>query len=151
MRFLPNNECKEKFVLSYNMYPKQQKYHNSSRSSSILSFFVFCLSAHLFGTKQGTREMVILIPLPLFIACCVAQAAPSMIFLPPHTVKEKVAALRSCLPGVNLYNFLKGMPTALGRSKETVPRGMSQLKEVRRRNPRAFVVAFKVAQLPLFG
>ncbi len=53
-----------------------------------------------------------------------------MIYLPPHTVKEKVAALRSCLPGVNLYNFLKGMPTALGRRKETVPRGMSQLREV---------------------
>lgn len=53
-----------------------------------------------------------------------------MLFLPPHTVEEKVAALRECLPGVNLYNFLKGMPTALARSKNTVPRGMSQLKEV---------------------
>lgn len=53
-----------------------------------------------------------------------------MIFLPPRTVEEKVAALRACMPGVNLYNFLKGMPTALARSKETVPRGMSQLREV---------------------
>ena len=64
-----------------------------------------------------------------------AQAAPSMIYLPPDTVKEKVAALRSCLPGVNLYNFLKGMPTALGRSKETVPRGITQLKEVSHPTP----------------
>ena len=64
-----------------------------------------------------------------------------MIFLPPHTVEEKVAALRSCLPGINLYNFLKGMPTALGRSKDTVPRGMSQLREVRHaaRHPSALV------------
>lgn len=61
-----------------------------------------------------------------------------MLFLPPHTVEEKVAALRACLPGVNLYNFLKGMPTALARSKETVPRGMSQLKEVSGRVMRVF-------------
>ncbi|CAM9566587.1 unnamed protein product, partial [Ectocarpus sp. 13 AM-2016] len=57
------------------------------------------------------------------------QAAPSMVFLPAHTVEEKVAALRACLPGIDLYNFLKGMPTALARSKQTVPRGMDQLRE----------------------
>lgn len=73
-----------------------------------------------------------------------------MIYLPPDTVKEKVAALRACLPGVNLYNFLKGMPTALARSKETVPRGMSQLKEVSRRSSSvdATCYCFHVAQLP---
>lgn len=61
-----------------------------------------------------------------------------MVYLPPGTVKEKVAALRTCLPGVNLYKFLSGMPTALSRSQETVPRGMSQLKEVSHRPWRAF-------------
>lgn len=53
-----------------------------------------------------------------------------MVYLPAHTVEEKVAALRACLPGIDLYNFLKGMPTALARSKQTVPRGMEQLREV---------------------
>lgn len=82
-----------------------------------------------------------------------------MMFLPPDTVKQKVAALRSCLPGVNLYNFLKGMPTALSRSKETVPRGIAQLKEVRciptigHRAPVSVCICHRcqVAQLPLSG
>lgn len=74
-----------------------------------------------------------------------------MIYLPADTVKEKVAALRTCLPGVNLYNFLKGMPTALGRSKETVPRGLSQLKEVSHRTPSWFRHYLQVAQLPVSG
>lgn len=65
-----------------------------------------------------------------YCCCCIAQAAPSMVYLPAHTVEEKVAALRACLPGIDLYNFLKGMPTALARSKQTVPRGMDQLREV---------------------
>lgn len=55
-----------------------------------------------------------------------------MLFLPPHTVEAKVAALRWHLPGMNLRNFLKGMPTALARSQETVPRGLSQLRKVSR-------------------
>lgn len=64
-----------------------------------------------------------------------------MVYLPPHTVEEKVAALRACLPGVDLYTFLKGMPTVLGRSKETVPRGMSQLREVSESYPSIWSLA----------
>ena len=55
-----------------------------------------------------------------------------MLFLPPHTVEAKVVALRWHLPGVNLRKFLKGMPTALARSQETVPRGLNQLRKVSR-------------------
>lgn len=55
-----------------------------------------------------------------------------MIFIPPSTVKEKVASLRWHLPGINLRNFLKGMPTVLTRSRETVPRGLNELRKVSR-------------------
>lgn len=53
-----------------------------------------------------------------------------MLFLPPATVEQKVAALRWHLPGMNLHAFLKGMPTALARSQKTIPRGLSQLRKV---------------------
>ena len=53
-----------------------------------------------------------------------------MIFLPPATVEEKVADLRWHLPGMNLRNFLMGMPTALARSRQTVPRGLKELRKV---------------------
>lgn len=55
-----------------------------------------------------------------------------MLFMPPLTIKDKVAGLRWHLPGMNLHKFLKGMPTALARSRETVPRGLNELRKVRR-------------------
>lgn len=58
-----------------------------------------------------------------------------MMFLPPLTVKQKVEALRWHLPGMNLHLFLKGMPTALARSKETVPRGLVELRKVSHKMP----------------
>lgn len=58
-----------------------------------------------------------------------------MMFLPPLTVKQKVEALRWHLPGMNLHLFLKGMPTALARSKETVPRGLVELRKVSQKMP----------------
>lgn len=67
------------------------------------------------------------------MACLVSngKAAPTMIFIPPETIKRKVELLRLHMPGVNLYTVLKGMPTVLARSSTTVPRGLSALREVR--------------------
>eukprot|EP00752_Nemacystus_decipiens_P010673 g9504.t1 len=100
-------------------YPNANIARVVERIPSVLSRNATRLEANVKGLKKYAPE----------VDSAIFQAAPSMIYLPPDTVKEKVAALRACLPGVNLYNFLKGMPTALGRSKETVPRGVSQLKE----------------------
>ena len=53
-----------------------------------------------------------------------------MVFIPPKTMKRKVEALRSLLSGANLHTILKGMPTVLARSDDTVPRSLDKLREV---------------------
>eukprot|EP00903_Cladosiphon_okamuranus_P010722 g10134.t1 len=100
-------------------YPNANIARVVERVPSVLSRNATRLEGNIAGLKKYAPE----------VDSNIFQSAPSMAFLPPNTVKEKVAALRACLPGVNLYNFLKGMPTALCRSKETVPRGVGQLKE----------------------
>ncbi|CAM9339581.1 unnamed protein product [Hapterophycus canaliculatus] len=116
---VPVHKMKRVFAILSEAYPNANMSRVLERIPSVLSRNATRLESNIAGLKRHAPE----------VDSAIFQAAPSMVYLPPHTVEEKVAALRACLPGVDLYTFLKGMPTVLGRSKETVPRGMSQLRE----------------------
>ncbi|CAM9696131.1 unnamed protein product, partial [Ectocarpus sp. 12 AP-2014] len=116
---VPVHKMQHVFTLLSEAYPDANMARVVERIPSVLSRNTTRLEDNIAGLKKYAPE----------VDSAIFQAAPSMVYLPAHTVEEKVAALRACLPGIDLYNFLKGMPTALARSKQTVPRGMDQLRE----------------------
>ncbi|CAM9883799.1 unnamed protein product [Scytosiphon promiscuus] len=116
---VPVHKMQRVFAILNEAYPDANMSRVLERIPSVLSRNATRLEINIAGLKKHAPE----------VDSATFQAAPSMIFLPPHTVEDKVAALRACLPGLDLFTFLKGMPTVLGRSKETVPRGISQLRE----------------------
>ncbi|CAM9212190.1 unnamed protein product [Ectocarpus fasciculatus] len=116
---VPVHKMQHVLSLLSDAYPDANMARVVERIPSVLSRNTTRLEDNIAGLKKYAPE----------VDSAIFQAAPSMVYLPAHTVEEKVAALRACLPGIDLYNFLKGMPTALARSKQTVPRGMEQLRE----------------------
>ncbi|CBN79829.1 expressed unknown protein [Ectocarpus siliculosus] len=116
---VPVHKMQHVLSLLSEAYPDANMARVVERIPSVLSRNTTRLEDNIAGLKKYAPE----------VNSAIFQAAPSMVYLPAHTVEEKVAALRACLPGIDLYNFLKGMPTALARSKQTVPRGMDQLRE----------------------
>ncbi|CAM9163518.1 unnamed protein product, partial [Ascophyllum nodosum] len=121
---VPVHKMQRVFNIISSAYPDANIDRVVERIPSIFSRDATRLERNIAGLQKYAPE----------VDSAIFQAAPSMIFLPPATVEEKVADLRWHLPGMNLRNFLMGMPTALARSRQTVPRG---LKELRKRFPTA--------------
>ncbi|CAM9967768.1 unnamed protein product, partial [Discosporangium mesarthrocarpum] len=92
----------------------------------VLERIPFALSRNVTKLEINIKALAESVP---EVDSAIFQAAPSVIFLPPDTTRRKASALRSALPGVNLGKFLRGMPTALIRTEETLPKALKILGE----------------------